>query len=304
MTVEDDATGNVTITIGGKTYAEGIVNGKANFIIPDLAVDEYEVTVSYNGDEKYLTNSTKTMLSVAQYEEYSIDVVDNGDGTLTVTVPGNASGNVTVNINGTNYTANVTDGKAIVNISNATPGSYNATVDYSGDKDHTAKSTTVPITVPKYETEMTIEVDNYKVGETVKVTVNVPEGIKGEVTIEIDGLTYSKAPENGKAVFKISDVLLAGDKTVTANYAGDESYMHNATTKEFTVSKNNAPLTITAEAIDTDGSVRITVSDLPDDATGYVIIDIDGKEYSINITAGNDTIVKMDATGSYTAKAT
>ena len=304
VTVEDDATGNVTVTIGDKIYVEGIVNGKANFIIPYLNVDEYEVTVTYNGDGKYLTNSTETKLSVTQSEEYSINVVDNGDGTLTVTVPGNATGNITVNINGTNYSANVTNGKAVVDISNATPGSYNATVDYSGDNDHTAKSTTVPITVPKYSTEMTIEVDNYKVGETVKVTVIVPKGIEGEVTIEIDGLTYSKAPENGKAVFEITDTLLAGDKTVTATYAGDEKYLHNATTKDFTVSKNNAPFTIKAEAIDTDGNVRITVSDLPNDATGYVIINIEGKEYSINITSGNETVVKMDATGSYTAKAT
>ena len=161
----------MTVTIGTTTYVEGIVNGKANFIIPDLPVNEYNVDIKYNGDGKYFTNETTAKLSVVQSAEYSVDVVDNGNGTLTITVSGNAGGNVAVNINGTNYTANVTNGKAVVNISDEAPGSYNTTVYYSGDENHSAKSVTVPVTVPKYSTEITIAVDNYKVGETVKVTV-------------------------------------------------------------------------------------------------------------------------------------
>ena len=48
-----DATGNLTIIIGGKKYIEPVVNGFATVKLTNVAVGTYEVTLSYSGDSKY-----------------------------------------------------------------------------------------------------------------------------------------------------------------------------------------------------------------------------------------------------------
>lgn len=78
--------------------------------------------MTYNGDGKYLPNDNSTTFSVGKINSTSnIEIVDNGNGTVTVIVPQNATGNVTIYVDGKNFTANVTDGVAVVTLENVTP---------------------------------------------------------------------------------------------------------------------------------------------------------------------------------------
>ena len=57
-------TGNVTITVNGKNYVAVVKYGVANITISDLAKGNYNVSVKYSGDGKYLPgeNATQFML--------------------------------------------------------------------------------------------------------------------------------------------------------------------------------------------------------------------------------------------------
>ena len=55
------------------------------------------------------------------------------NSTVVVDLPEDATGTVTVEIDGENYTANVTKGTAKVNIPGLGVGEYNITTTYSGD---------------------------------------------------------------------------------------------------------------------------------------------------------------------------
>ena len=55
-----DATGNVTVTVGNKTYNATVENGKATISVPDLAKGDNAVNVTYNGDGNY-TNKTVSL---------------------------------------------------------------------------------------------------------------------------------------------------------------------------------------------------------------------------------------------------
>ncbi len=61
-------------------------------------------------------------------EKLNLNVTGTGNSTIVeVTVPGNSSnGTVTIVIDGKNYTADVTDGTAKVDLGNITPGEYNS----------------------------------------------------------------------------------------------------------------------------------------------------------------------------------
>jgi hypothetical protein len=300
VTVPEDATGNVTVTIGNITRTVPISGGENEIIVPDVPVGDYDVKVTYNGDDKYLPANTTTPLSVkpAETSPDDIKVVDQGNGTVVITVPGN-DGNVTVKLGDETYNATVVNGTAVVTLTNATPGVHEIDVVYSGDENHTGASTKANVTIPKYETPMSIEVVPGKVGETTTVTVNVPENATGNVDIEINGKTYSKEISDGKAVFEI-DGLLSGNKTVIATYSGDDNYAFNSTTANFTVDKNPAPISVEVDN-STNGQATVTVT-LPEDATGYVIVNVGGTDYGINLTAGDKSVtIPIKGTGDYTA---
>ena len=179
------------------------------------------------------------------------------------------------------------------------PGTYNATVIYTNE-DGLNATTTKLVHIPKYPTPMSIEVSDANVGDVVKVVVNAGN-VTGNVTIEINGVNYTAKVEGGKATFNVEN-LTAGNKTIVATYAGDDHYEFNSTTVQFEVFKNDAPMSVSAAV--NGAEIIITVSDLPTDATGYVIISVNGTEYGINITKTNSVTISVPVAGDYDVVAT
>ena len=303
ITVPADATGNVTVEIVGVgTYTVPVAGGAGVWVVKDLKVDDYTVKVTYNGDGKYLPNNNETTFKVSKADTDDIKVIDQGNGTVVITVPGNATGNVTVKVGNETYNATVVNGTAVITLNNATPGEHEIEVIYSGDENHNGTSTNSTVNIPKYDTPMSIEVSDGKVGDKVKVTVNVPEGLTNNVTVEVNGKVFSVKPVDGKAIVEIEG-LLSGNKTVTATYDGDDNYVANSTTEVFKIDKNPAPISATVDN-STAGEVTIEVT-LPSDATGYVIVNVNGTDYGINLTAGEKSVtIPVKNSGDYTAKVT
>ena len=301
VTVPEDATGNVTVTIGNITKTFPVSGGENEIIILDVPKGEHNVTVTYNGDDKYAPDTATDKITVApQPPKEGINVDDLGNGTVVVNVPDNATGNVTIKIGNHTYNATVVNGTAAIDLVDEVPGAYNATVIYTNN-DGLNVTTTKLVHIPKYPTPMSIEVSDVNVGDVVKVVVNVGGNVEGNVTIEIDGVNYTAKVEGGKATFNVEN-LVAGNKTITATYAGDDYYEFNSTTDQFIVSKNNAPMSVSA--VVNGAEITITVSDLPSDATGYVIIDVNGTEYGINITKTNSIKISVPQSGVYDVTAT
>ena len=321
LLVPSDATGNVTVVIDGEAfnfnldtgvlgavYSEGakynvaISGGNGELVISGLPKGEYTVSVMYNGDEKYLPVVNTTIFTVSKATT-PMDVVDQGNGTIVVTVPENATGNVTVKVGNETYAAEVVDGKAVIVLENTTPGKHDITVEYSGDNNYASNSTQLVADIPKYATPISVEVEDINVGDVEIVTVTLPEKATGKVTIEINGKEYTKDVENGKAVFEIPN-LAFGNKTVAVKYSGDDSYNENYTTGQFEVSK--VPSSISASGKDiTVGKDEVITVTVPSDATGKVIITIDGVGYYGDIINGKAKIIIPElAAGKYSATVT
>ena len=321
LLVPEDATGTVTVIIDGEeynfnldngvlgaVYAEGakynvaISAGNGELVISGLPKGEYIVSVKYNGDEKYLPAVNTTMFTVSKAAT-PMDVVDQGNGTVVVTVPEDATGTVTVTVGNETYTVDVIDGKAVITLENTTPGKHDIKVEYSGDDDYSSNSTNSIVEIPKYDTPISVSVEDINVGDTETVTVTVPEDATGTVTIEINGVEYTADVSNGKAVFNV-DGLAFGEKTVAVKYSGDDSYNENFTTGQFTVSKVPSTTTATGKDIKVGKDEVITVT-VPRDATGRVLVDIDGIGYYGTIVNGKANVVIPELyAGKYTAKVT
>jgi uncharacterized protein YwbE len=297
-----NATGVVLVEIAGKGYFANVTDGKARLEIAAIKAGNYTAYVTYMGDRFYKNATTQAKFVVSA----KINVTTNGTGnntSIVIELPDNSTGNVTVIIDNTTYTVvNVTNGTVVVPLDgNVTPGEHNVTVIYV-DGNGTASVVNQTITVTLYDTPITIEVENILTDDKAVVTVTVPKDITGEVQIDIDGITLTKKPSDGKAVFEVSG-LLAGNKTVTATYAGDKVYAFNSTVSKFNVTKRPAPIAV---SIDNSTAGRVTVNvTVPSDATGFVIVTVKGTKYGINLTAGDKSaVVPIKINGEYTADVT
>ena len=287
-----DATGNVTVEIAGVgTFTIPVANGTGILVVKDLGVGTYDVNVRYNGDGKYLPSDSHTTFKVSKVDtiDEDIKVIDNGNGTVVVVVPNNATGNVTVKVGDHTYVANVTNGTAVIQLDNETPGTHDIEVVYSGDDKYSNATVSSSVTVPKLSAPIKVDTANIQVGDAALINVTLPDDATGDVTIEIDGKIYTPYEfKDGVARFKVEN-LTSGVKTVVVKYSGDDNYISNFTTSNFTVSKRSSTVYATITDANVGDNVTVTVF-VPEDATGQVLIDIDGVGYYVNVTGGKGTV--------------
>ena len=280
--VPEDATGNVTVYVGGKEYPAMVEGGVAIVKVDNLTAGDHTVTVKYSGDGNYTEETAISNFTVkADKVDSEITVVDYGNGTVVVIVGDNATGNVTLTIDGENITVPVVDGVAVVDLGNVTPGAHDVEVIYSGDDTHKPATTETTVTAPKYDTEIEIDVGEAVEGEPVTITVKVPEDATGNVTVYVGGKEYPAMVEGGVAIVKV-DNLTAGDHTVAVEYSGDDNYSENYAIGNFTVKadKVDSEITVVDQG---NGTVVVIVGD---NAAGNVTLTIDGENITVPVVDG------------------
>ena len=101
VTVPEGTTGDVVVSVGGKNYTAPVKDGKAVVTVDGLAPGDHTVAVEYFGDDNYVANYTIGNLTVEKAKETpDMKIIDQGNGTVVVVVGDNATGNVTVKVDG------------------------------------------------------------------------------------------------------------------------------------------------------------------------------------------------------------
>ena len=244
VTVPDDATGNVTVTIGNVTMTVPVTGGENIISVPGVPVGEHDVIVTYNGDDKYdpVTTNDTVKVNPKQTSPEDVKVTDLGNGTVIITVPENATGNVTVKVGNETVVAEVINGTATVDFSNMSdlkPGVNDIVVIYSGDENNTGVSVDSTITMPKLDPTIKLTVNDIKVGDNEIITVTVPKDATGVILIDVDGVGYYANITDGVATLTLKG-LKSGNYNVTAKYPGDDTYNNASTTGSFVV-ESQAP---------------------------------------------------------------
>ena len=247
IALPNDATGNLTVIVNNKTYTQELVNGSAKITVDDLTPGDYNATVTYTGDDKYDAITTTTNLTVPKVDvpiNNNTLVTDTPKGTTTpefsINLPNDATGNLTVTINGKNYTQELVNGSAKVTIPNLTPGNYNATITYSGDDKYDPIVSNTTVSVPKpVLTAKNISM-LYTSGTKYIVQVKVDgKAVTGKtVNFVINGKkTTAKTDKNGYASVKINLPPKSKAYKVTANYLGVK-VTNKVNVKSIVVAKN------------------------------------------------------------------
>ena len=305
VVLPDDANGNVTITVNGKNYVAVVKYGVASVTISDLAKGNYNVSVKYSGDNKYLPSENTTHFDVAKASEYNVtiiidvgDIVVGEDAVIGVSVPDIVSGVVNVTVNGRSYNVAIVDGKGVLTISNLVAGNYNVNVKYGGDDKYLPSSNSANFTVSKVSSSVIVDVGDIVVGEDAVIGVSVPGIVSGVVNVTVNGRSYNVAIVDGKGVLTISN-LVAGDYDVNVNYAGDNKYLPSSNSTKFTISKLPSSVLVNVDDIVVGEDAVVNVV-LPDDANGNVTITVNGKNYVAVVKYGVASVTISDlAKGNY-----
>ena len=301
--------GTVTIMIDGKDYTVVSIDNNHIFTvnITGLTYGDHVISALYSGDNDYGPKMNSSSITVFRVSDYNmsviIDEVSVGeDAIINVSLPRDANGNVTVTLDGVDYTGVALNGTALVYIPNLPIGKYNITIAYLDDK-YASKTINGTITVVKNtHYNMDINVEDVKVGEEAIINIELPSDATGSVELVIGNITQSANIKNGKASVSIGN-LSAGQYTATIQYNGDNKYGSAKATASFNVTKLESKVDISVDNIEIGKDAVVTVS-VTSGATGNVTFTVGDKTETVGIKDGKATLTVKDlASGDYTVSA-
>ena len=243
IAVPNVSLGVATVVVNGKSYNVAIVDEKGVLNIYNLAAGDYNVDVTYLGDNKYLSSTNAANFTVSKVSDYNMtvdiaDIVKGENATITVTIPEDGTGSVIVTINGTNYKGTVIKGIAKVIIPDLDEGTYKVVTFYTGDNKYDSMVVNGTITVNK-NTITTLTMNNLVkyFGSSQRLVAKLADALgnpiaNATVYFTINGKVHARiTDENGTASIAIR--LLPGEYKASALFNGTKD--HDKATANATV---------------------------------------------------------------------
>ncbi len=284
----EDATGTVTLAIGDEE-GTAAVSGDGTAEIKIAAMPgTHEILVSYSGDDNYNMVSENRIVKIPKYftsmelEISPEEPVYGNDVTIIAHLPDDATEDVTLTVDGIDYTVPVEDGRAVLTVEKPATGEHTVTASYPGDNSFIEASAEIGFTVNKVTPEMTVTVtpENPVSDGSFTLTVNLPDDAGGNVIIrfnEVDLLGYIQLANGNSQDF---NCLQSGTYSGTARYMPDENSNYEEVTVEFSFNVSAAApnMTLTADDI-TYGETASVTANLPTDTMwGSVTFYLDAAE--------------------------
>ena len=235
ITLPKDATGNVLVTVDGKTSMMPLVNGSAKVDLSNLSDGAHTITVKYYGDGNFSGFEKSANMTIKRPVDPKItasnlNILYTASTKYTVTIYG-TDGNVAANtqvtflINGKVYKNVKTNAKGIASVAiTQKPGTYKITTKALG------KEVTKALKVKHIVKLQKVKVKRSAKKLVIKVTLSKVNGKyikKQKVTLKFKGKKYTaKTNSKGVAKFTIKKNVLKklkkGKKvTYTATYKKD-----------------------------------------------------------------------------------
>ena len=315
------ATGNITFTVDGKQYCEGIVDGVAVLEVYDLNTSASPtITAEYSGDNKFTDSSATANLIVNKVSEHiDISVYDINAGeveNVVIVLPSDVSnGTITVKFNNTQLGPDEYENHNNVITFNKTmqiSGVYNVSVSVTDDaKYHNMDASTKFSVFKLADYDLSADVKDVVFGENATVKVILPaDAVSGKVII--DGATYDVDDATNGIVLPLKNKT--GSYNVNVKYVDDVKYKNKTINVQYTVFKAGSDVSIDMNSVFVVGEdIHFTVNAV--NSTGKISVIINdniynprsAEEYTIYGGLANATynvIVKLAADNNYNASET
>ena len=306
---------SVIVNVNNKNYTVEIKNGKGSLNISDLTSGSYHVGVLYGGDDVYMSCENTTSFNVLKVNlpinNETIVIPEDNHGNYSISLPSDATGTLTVSVDGKEYSEVLVNGKATVTIPELGEGSHNIAVTYSGDCKYssisksdivvispvnstgdnstdfnsTSGNTTGNATAGNSTDNSTDLNSSENVTDSVCVpdeafsvpssgseySISLPSDATGTLTVTVDGVPYSQNMTNGKATVTIPE-LAEGSHNITVTYSGDSKYA--PTSRSSVVVKEHVP------------AIKLLASNLS-------MLYTSGKYFKVRLTSDNQPLANQ-----------
>ena len=257
------ATGKVNITLKGKNNNNysftGMDLNNTILLLQTINVDEYEVNVSYSGNEIFgavtataniTVNKAKTVLSanavttVYNVNKYLVIILKDVYGNPLKGV------GISVDLNGAKTYTTDANGQVKVSTKGLAPKTYTAKVTFNGDTNYEKSAKNVKVSVKKATSKITAGKKTFKAKTKVKKYAAVLKDSTGKaiknakLTLKVKGKTYAaKTNSKGKAVFKITKLNKKGNYKAVIKFNGDKYYVKSGKNTKITVKASKSKTT-------------------------------------------------------------
>ena len=249
-----------------------------------MSPGDWDAVVTYSGDKQFNKANRTFSIEIPKFNVTLNEVIatENIVTRITVALPGDATGNLTLSVGTKKYTQKITNGNAVIIVDDLAAGNYTATLTYSGDGNYESASKSVninPTKIPVILDDSNVIVES---GAEVKVSIKLNANATGRFTVSIDGEEYSS---------DISEELIIsglepGNYTGTITYSGD--FRFSKASKEIHVEVPKITLqfndsNFVVSKLDDGIIVNVT---LPGDARGDIMLSVNGTHYTDKLAAG------------------
>ena len=269
-----DITGDVSVTVGGETTVKPLTNG-VTFTFRYLTAGNYNITVNYAGDEKYMPQVIESAVNVRKYDsttQISIGSVSVGeDLKITVTTSRGTTGQVNLTVNDISEILTLTNVEASYIFKNIPRGDYLITAYYMGDERNLPSQDQYFLEVDNLNPNLSASIANTSYGELAVIDIMLDDDAIGWVSATIDGITNSSEVINGKSKIYLKGAEAGINRKVAIFYTGDNTYLNKTITANMTVLKNNFTFNITSKDIFIGHDAVITIN-VPLKTTGNFTI--------------------------------
>ena len=300
VTAPVNAYGNITYTVYQNEEVVYTIKQSCleDLVVPNLKLGTYIVTGTFEGDSYYTNKSrvNSSAITVTKGEpniDIDLENITGSTPSITVRLPADATGNVTLYVNGqVIQVVNVTNGSAVVNVTGLKPGNNTVTVVYSGDGNYSSvnKSAVVKNNASIISSDMT---RGYNSGLDYTATLFDAEGFplaNEKVTVKVDTNTYTvQTDSNG--VLRLNNKLSVGNHAIV---------IINPVTGEYKLNNLNIVARITGNknvkiffADNSKYTVRIVGDGNYVGAGEVVKMNVGGKTYSVKTDANGYATLKL-----------
>ena len=274
------------------------------------------IVVMVKDNDKYANNISSCNFNVEKAENYTFelnitvpDINIRENLTFNVTLPEDANGKLTVKVDGksTGLYVDVVNGNATVFVpAEAFTAGRNNTIEVTftpaGDK-YNQTTATKEIYVNKLDYNLTATAEDIELDQNATIVVKLPEGADGNVFAELQGNIYSA---DADGIITIEN-LTVGTYTAYVLFIGDSIYKDNQTKVTFNVTKVVIPADKAFNVTTPENATapEFTIN-LPEDATGYLLLDVNGTQTHVPLVNGTATakVPSGMAPGNYSAVVT
>ena len=290
ITAPSDATGNVSLYINNKLETLTLNESKANYAIKNITRGDYRITAIYNGDDKYLESSDYRFIEVDNINSTLSSIIEDityGENVcVQIFLNDDATGNVSVTIDGVTNSSAVLNGRTNITFSGIDAGFKEVSIFYTGDDTYFNKTENSNFTINKANLSFTIVSSDIMVGQDAIIYIKVSPKTAGTFTI---GEDIIHIPLSGDMAYIMADLEI-GDYIITAVYNGNNYFTVDNSTEfsviEYTPAQWRGDDETTRYGTDVNGEINYltmfnsTVNNLAVDSEGNIIVSTSNGIYS------------------------